>query len=192
MIKLTTGNPKDFPDLLFKAIEAGDPLFFYPDHNDNTPDDNVYTYIMQEDIIIVYSPYVLSRKDGKLTPTVYTSTLDDVFIISRNNDYYLSCIITETSKALEQVLKINKTRITSRAHYKHECRYICPNEIATKCKMRLKVIAEAADLERQHCSENADDSFKYFPDMIFSRYKTQLLKQTNKTQKAVEWVPTSD
>jgi len=191
MIKLTTGKPEDFPDLLFKAVEAGTPLFFYPAHNDNAPDDNIYTYIMQEDIIIVFPPYVLSRKDGKLTPTEYAATLDDIFIMTRKNDYYLSCPITDTALALEKVLESNRTRINSRANYKNECRYICPTEIATKCTMRLKVITEAADLERQHCSENQDGTFKYFPDMIFSRYKTQLCNQTSKTKKAVEWTPTS-
>lgn len=189
--KLTTGLPEEFPALLYKAIKDGQPLYFYPDKNTSNPDDNVYTYITQDRIIIVFSPFTVSRDDGLLTPTNYKDTLDDIFIIGKETDYYLSCSVHATTRALEAHLLCTKARLNSKAGFKHECVDLCPKELSKNCTMRLKVITQASDLDRKHCTDQPKGELQFFPDMIFNRYKSHLNRCADRVKRAIAWEHTS-
>ena len=185
--KLTHGRPEYFPKLLYTAIAEERQLFFYPNENADNPDDNIYTYIEQENIIIVYPPFTYTREGDLYTPTNYATTLDDIFIITKDSNFFLSSAIHDTSKELEKYLLSSKARINSKEAFKNECMDICPKEISKRCPTRLKVIVQASDVQRQHCMPNPDGDPIYFPDMIFNRYSSQLGRHTNKAEKAIIW-----
>lgn len=186
-IKLTTGKPDDFPELLFKAINAGTPLFFYPEENIEIPDDNIYTYIIQNNLLIVFTPILMSRKDKTITDTNYMETLDDLFIIS--DKYFLNCATHSVSTALYScLLDRKKIKINSKTFFRNECMDVCPKIISDKCINKLKVIVQAQDLPEKHCLCN-DNTERYFPDMLLNKYTPLLLRQKQKTIKAAKWEP---